>query len=111
MDNTKTLLLLGLATGAAAYYFKKSKEKKAESEAIIPDSRKKITKDNDVLKLQKILNRCGYGLTEDGILGSKTQAALKDYKAWKDTPVLLRKSKPNCVTDLSDVPIVVKYGL
>lgn len=35
---------------------------------------------NDVLELQKILNQNGYKLTEDGIFGSKTDAAVRDYQ-------------------------------
>ena len=36
---------------------------------------------NDVLELQKILNQNGYNLTEDGIFGDNTLAAVKDYQA------------------------------
>lgn len=35
---------------------------------------------NDVLQLQKILNQNGYKLTEDGIFGDNTLAAVKDYQ-------------------------------
>jgi peptidoglycan hydrolase-like protein with peptidoglycan-binding domain len=34
----------------------------------------------DVKELQKILNKSGYNLAEDGIFGTKTQAAVKDYQ-------------------------------
>lgn len=33
-----------------------------------------------VKELQQILNKSGYNLSEDGIFGSKTQAAVKDYQ-------------------------------
>lgn len=35
---------------------------------------------NDVKELQKLLNQNGYSLDEDGIFGSKTQSAVKDYQ-------------------------------
>ena len=35
---------------------------------------------SDVTELQKLLNKNGYSLAEDGIFGSKTQAAVKDYQ-------------------------------
>ena len=35
---------------------------------------------SDVKKLQQTLNKNGYKLTEDGIFGAKTQAAVKDYQ-------------------------------
>lgn len=35
---------------------------------------------NDVKELQKILNQNGYKLTEDGIFGTNTQNAVKDYQ-------------------------------
>ena len=35
---------------------------------------------SDVTELQKLLNKNGYNLTADGIFGSKTQAAVKDYQ-------------------------------
>lgn len=35
---------------------------------------------SDVTELQKLLNQNGYTLDEDGIFGSKTQAAVKDYQ-------------------------------
>ena len=35
---------------------------------------------NDVKELQKILNQSGYKLTEDGIFGTNTQNAVKDYQ-------------------------------
>ena len=35
---------------------------------------------SDVTELQKLLNQNGYTLTEDGIFGAKTQAAVKDYQ-------------------------------
>ena len=34
----------------------------------------------EVTELQKLLNKKGYGLKEDGIFGNKTQAAVKDYQ-------------------------------
>jgi peptidoglycan hydrolase-like protein with peptidoglycan-binding domain len=35
---------------------------------------------SDVTELQKLLNQNGYNLSADGIYGSKTQAAVKDYQ-------------------------------
>lgn len=35
---------------------------------------------SDVTELQKLLNKNGYNLSVDGIFGSKTQAAVKDYQ-------------------------------
>ena len=35
---------------------------------------------SDVTELQKLLNQNGYSLTEDGVFGSKTQSAVKDYQ-------------------------------
>lgn len=35
---------------------------------------------DSVLQLQKILNQNGYNLTEDGIFGNNTEAAVKDYQ-------------------------------
>ena len=35
---------------------------------------------SDVTELQKLLNKNGYSLNEDGIFGSKTQSAVKDYQ-------------------------------
>lgn len=35
---------------------------------------------SDVTELQKLLNKNGYTLDEDGIFGDKTQAAVKDYQ-------------------------------
>lgn len=35
---------------------------------------------SDVTELQKLLNQNGYNLTEDGIFGKNTQAAVKDYQ-------------------------------
>ena len=35
---------------------------------------------SSVTELQKLLNNNGYGLTVDGIFGSKTQSAVKDYQ-------------------------------
>ena len=35
---------------------------------------------SDVTELQKLLNQNGYGLDEDGIFGTKTQDAVKDYQ-------------------------------
>ena len=35
---------------------------------------------SDVTELQKLLNQNGYSLDEDGVFGSKTQAAVKDYQ-------------------------------
>ena len=35
---------------------------------------------SDVTELQKLLNQNGYSLTEDGVFGSKTQDAVKDYQ-------------------------------
>ena len=34
----------------------------------------------DVTELQKLLNKNGYSLDEDGVFGSKTQAAVRDYQ-------------------------------
>ena len=36
---------------------------------------------SDVLKLQQKLNTMGYGLAEDGVFGSATQAAVRDYQS------------------------------
>lgn len=36
---------------------------------------------SSVSELQKLLNQNGYGLSEDGIFGAKTQAAVRDYQA------------------------------
>lgn len=117
MDNTKTLLLLGLATAGSIYYFKKSKDKK-ETGAKNATVQKTTQKTNDVLKLQKFLNRCGYGLVEDGIMGSKTRAALNDYKQWKSTPIVvirredgILKTRPNCTQTLLEAPTLIKYGI
>lgn len=38
------------------------------------------SKGSEVTELQKLLNNNGYQLDEDGIFGSKTQAAVKDYQ-------------------------------
>ncbi len=38
------------------------------------------SKGNDVTELQKLLNKNGYALDEDGVFGSNTQAAVKDYQ-------------------------------
>ena len=38
-------------------------------------------KDDPVLQLQKNLNQNGYSLSEDGILGNETLAAVKDYQS------------------------------
>jgi peptidoglycan hydrolase-like protein with peptidoglycan-binding domain len=38
------------------------------------------SKGSDVTELQKLLNQNGYKLTEDGIFGKNTQAAVKDYQ-------------------------------
>lgn len=38
------------------------------------------SKGSDVTELQKLLNKNGYSLNEDGIYGAKTQAAVKDYQ-------------------------------
>lgn len=38
------------------------------------------SKGSDVTELQKLLNQNGYTLDTDGIFGSKTQAAVKDYQ-------------------------------
>ena len=35
---------------------------------------------SDVKELQKLLNQNGYSLDEDGIFGTKTQSAVKDYQ-------------------------------
>lgn len=35
---------------------------------------------NDVKTLQSALNRAGYGLTVDGVFGSKTTSAVKDFQ-------------------------------
>ena len=35
---------------------------------------------SDVTELQKLLNKNGYSLDEDGIFGAKTQSAVKDYQ-------------------------------
>ena len=35
---------------------------------------------SDVTELQKLLNKNGYSLAEDGVFGSKTQSAVKDYQ-------------------------------
>lgn len=40
----------------------------------------KGSKGNDVLELQKLLNKNGYNLAEDGSFGSKTLAAVEDYQ-------------------------------
>lgn len=37
-------------------------------------------KGNDVKTLQEMLNKSGYGLAVDGVFGTKTQAAVKDYQ-------------------------------
>lgn len=39
------------------------------------------SKGNDVTELQKLLNQNGYKLDTDGVFGSKTQAAVKDYQS------------------------------
>lgn len=39
------------------------------------------SKGDDVKDLQKLLNSKGYSLSEDGIFGKKTQAAVKDYQS------------------------------
>ncbi len=41
----------------------------------------KELKDDPVLQLQKNLNQNGYSLSEDGILGNETLAAVKDYQS------------------------------
>lgn len=38
------------------------------------------SKGSDVTELQKLLNQNGYNLDPDGVFGSKTQAAVKDYQ-------------------------------
>ena len=38
------------------------------------------SKNDDVTELQRILNSKGYDLEEDGIFGSKTEAAVRDYQ-------------------------------
>jgi peptidoglycan hydrolase-like protein with peptidoglycan-binding domain len=38
------------------------------------------SKGSDVTELQKLLNKNGYSLDEDGVFGSKTQAAVQDYQ-------------------------------
>ena len=38
------------------------------------------SKGSDVTELQKLLNKNGYKLTEDGIFGKNTQSAVKDYQ-------------------------------
>ena len=38
------------------------------------------SKGSDVTELQKLLNQNGYSLDEDGIFGTKTQTAVKDYQ-------------------------------
>jgi peptidoglycan hydrolase-like protein with peptidoglycan-binding domain len=40
----------------------------------------KGSKGNDVLELQKLLNKNGYNLAEDGSFGAKTLAAVEDYQ-------------------------------
>ena len=41
---------------------------------------RKGSKGNDVLELQKLLNKNGYNLAEDGSYGGKTEAAVRDYQ-------------------------------
>ena len=38
------------------------------------------SKGSDVTELQKLLNKNGYSLDEDGVFGSKTQSAVRDYQ-------------------------------
>ena len=38
------------------------------------------SKGSDVTELQKLLNKNGYSLTEDGVFGAKTQEAVRDYQ-------------------------------
>lgn len=42
---------------------------------------RKGSKGNDVLELQRLLNKNGYSLAEDGSFGGKTLDAVKDYQA------------------------------
>lgn len=37
-------------------------------------------KDKEVLQLQKLLNKCGYGLVEDSDFGPKTETAVKEFQ-------------------------------
>ena len=49
----------------------------------------------DVKTLQEMLNSSGYSLDVDGVFGSKTQAAVKDYQQKIQHPISIRQLTQN----------------
>lgn len=75
---------------------------------------------SDVTELQKLLNQNGYSLDVDGIFGSKTQAAVKDYQEKNSLTVdgivgvntwgALTKASTSTATDTQTTTTAFEYG-